>query len=81
MQRLFWLFIGVLLLAACGAAAPQPESAGETAVAPATASENPADTAVNPATTVAEASIVRDRDWVLGADEPAVTIIEYGDFQ
>jgi len=34
-----------------------------------------------PATNVAEASIVRDRDWTLGTDDPLVTIIEYGDFQ
>lgn len=34
-----------------------------------------------PATTVAEASIVRDRDWVKGTDDPLVAIIEYGDFQ
>lgn len=39
------------------------------------------ETAVFPATTVAEASIVRDRDWQKGAADPAVTIIEYGDFQ
>lgn len=34
-----------------------------------------------PATTVEEASIVRDRDWVKGTDDPLVAIIEYGDFQ
>lgn len=34
-----------------------------------------------PAKDAAEASIVRERDWKKGAEEPAVTIIEYGDFQ
>ena len=34
-----------------------------------------------PATTVQEASVVRERDWKLGAEDPLVTIIEYGDFQ
>jgi PBP1b-binding outer membrane lipoprotein LpoB len=34
-----------------------------------------------PATTVAEASIVRDRDWTQGTADPIVAIIEYGDFQ
>jgi len=30
---------------------------------------------------VAEVSIVLDRDWQKCAADPAVTIIEYGDFQ
>ncbi|NHZ71938.1 MAG: hypothetical protein GWP17_02495 [Aquificales bacterium] len=34
-----------------------------------------------PAKNVQEASIVRDRDWTKGTDDPLVTIIEYGDFQ
>lgn len=38
-------------------------------------------TAVFPATTPAEAAIVRPQDWTLGAANPIVTIIEYGDFQ
>ncbi len=29
----------------------------------------------------AQASVVRARDWTKGAEEPLVTIIEYGDFQ
>jgi cytoskeletal protein RodZ len=42
------------------------------------------DTAVPPivaATTVAQASAVRPQDWTLGAADPEVVIIEYGDFQ
>jgi len=37
--------------------------------------------AFSPATTVAEAAVVREQDQVLGAADPLVTIIEYGDFQ
>ncbi len=33
------------------------------------------------AKTPEEAGAVRARDWAKGAEEPAVTIIEYGDFQ
>jgi len=33
------------------------------------------------AATMAEAAVVRDTDWVKGAADPLVTIIEYGDFQ
>jgi hypothetical protein len=32
-------------------------------------------------TTPAEAAVVREQDWVKGATEAAVSIIEYGDFQ
>lgn len=31
--------------------------------------------------TVAEAAQIRDTDWSKGAEEPLVSIIEYGDFQ
>ncbi len=41
----------------------------------------PASDEITPATTPAEADIVRSRDYVIGASDPAVTIIEYGDFQ
>jgi hypothetical protein len=34
-----------------------------------------------PAATAEEAAVVRERDWVRGAADPQVTIIEYGDFQ
>ena len=34
-----------------------------------------------PATNVADAAAVREQDWVKGAEEPIITIIEYGDFQ
>ena len=37
--------------------------------------------AFSPATTVAEAAVVREQDQVLGAADPLITIIEYGDFQ
>ena len=35
----------------------------------------------SPTSTVEEAAIVREQDWRKGAAEPAVVIIEYGDFQ
>ncbi|MCA9934337.1 MAG: hypothetical protein H6662_13840 [Ardenticatenaceae bacterium] len=50
----------------------------ETAV-PATAPTN-GDT-ITPATTAEEAAVIRPEDWVSGAADPLVTIIEYGDFQ
>lgn len=34
-----------------------------------------------PATTVEEAAVIREQDWLKGAAEPVVVIIEYGDFQ
>jgi cyclophilin family peptidyl-prolyl cis-trans isomerase/protein-disulfide isomerase len=36
---------------------------------------------VFPATSPAEAAVVRSQDWPLGAANPIVSIIEYGDFQ
>ena len=35
----------------------------------------------SPAGTVAEAAVIREQDWRKGAVDPAVVIIEYGDFQ
>jgi hypothetical protein len=60
---------------------PAVESETETESEP--GSETTEEVAISgfPATTVAEASIVRDRDWVKGTDDPLVAIIEYGDFQ
>lgn len=86
----------MLLLVACGSAEPPavapetPDGPGvPTTVAVATTAPNPVEiveaeaevTAVFPATTPEEAAVVRPQDWVLGAAEPTVTIIEYGDFQ
>ncbi len=34
-----------------------------------------------PAVSVAEAAEIRSQDWTIGAEEPRITIIEYGDFQ
>ena len=34
-----------------------------------------------PATTVEEAAVIREQDWLRGAADPIVVIIEYGDFQ
>jgi hypothetical protein len=35
----------------------------------------------SPASTVEEAAVVRQQDWLKGATDPIVVIIEYGDFQ
>lgn len=57
----------------------EPESTTETEE-PGTPSNELAATTF-PATTVEEAAVIRDNDWAKGATDPAVTIIEYGDFQ
>lgn len=90
MKRFFWLLMSFLFLAACGASesAVSSSASSATAVSP---TDAPAPTNV-PAPTVASndaslanplatASIIRESDWVRGAAEPIVTIIEYGDFQ
>ena len=66
---------------AATAVAENNSVAEEAAAESAAPSEEVAAIANFPATNVAEASIVRDRDWTIGADDPLVTIIEYGDFQ
>ena len=72
---------------------PEATAVASTTVAPTTPSqptEESAETtatnddpvvAIFPATTVDEAAVIRERDWVHGATDPLVTIIEYGDFQ
>ncbi len=52
----------------------------ETAVSPPPSSA-PINPNFTPATTTAEAAIIRSSDWVEGATEPTVTIVEYGDYQ
>ncbi len=93
MKKLLSIIL-LLFLAACASAettAPAVSTAPpepETAVSPPSPAANANDTALQsgviagfPAKDAAEASIVRERDWKKGAEEPAVTIIEYGDFQ
>jgi len=81
----------LLLLVACGAPEvaetidePAEENAEPAAVSEAAAEDQPAaqsgDSSI-PAKTAAEAGAIRDRDWTMGAEDPLVTIIEYGDFQ
>ena len=66
-------------------AVPEEEPAAETETEPEVESvAAPAEVGAIPgfpAVNVQEASIVRDRDWTKGTDDPLVTIIEYGDFQ
>lgn len=96
MKRIILLFVALVLLAACGGsistetavdstqpatAVSQEEAAAEPASETAALSSGAVDIPNFPATTVQEASVVRDRDWTQGTDDPLVTIIEYGDFQ
>ena len=82
MRRSWIVLLLLLLLAACGGASPaapaaeqeQADAASEPAAA---ADQAPAATGSTPA----EAAVVRDTDWAKGASDPAVSIIEYGDFQ
>ena len=95
MKRLIWLLLPLLLfLAACASggdtltpadvAEPGAEAAPTAAEATAAATTD-SETATNPADTPAttdDPTLARERDWKLGdLTEPAVSIIEYGDFQ
>ncbi|MCP4425422.1 MAG: hypothetical protein GY803_13090 [Chloroflexi bacterium] len=65
--------------------APVPDDAAavptdEGAAAP-TVVESLASDAFSPATAVSEAAVIRSQDHVIGAEDPAVAIIEYGDYQ
>lgn len=81
----------LLLLVACGAPAasvtvdqPAGEDAESTTVseaAPESQAEMVSGDPITPAKTAAEAGAIRDRDWTKGAEDPLITIIEYGDFQ
>ncbi|WP_374689365.1 hypothetical protein [Promineifilum sp.] len=95
MKRIVMLLLPLLLLlAACGSGgaavveeegfqevAPQPTTADEP-TAPATAGTDEAVTAAPESATADDPLQARERDWKLGdLVDPAVTIIEYGDFQ
>lgn len=56
------------------AVAPENEAAADN-------NDNSNTTEFNIATTVNQAAQLRETDWVKGAEDPLVTIIEYGDFQ
>jgi hypothetical protein len=90
-MRKFLLLPLLLLLVACGASTepatedqPAEEDAVPTTVSEA-APESQAETLsadpITPAKTPAEAGVIRDRDWAKGAEDPLITIVEYGDFQ
>ena len=81
-MRRFLALLALFLLAACGS------SAAETAVTNSVNSPSPsagenvgAAPDFTPAATVEEAAQLRGNDHTHGAENPAVTIIEYGDFQ
>lgn len=49
--------------------------------APSNENSDDSDGGFVPATSFEDAALVRDVDWVKGAEDPVVVIIEYGDFQ
>lgn len=64
--------------------APSPTTAAAdtpTGEAEPTTAETQGVASFSPATTVAEAAEIRAQDWVQGAEDGSITIIEYGDFQ
>jgi hypothetical protein len=88
MKRLILLFPLLLFLAACasgGADLASDDVAEPGAEVEPTVAQTAAPTADGAADTTAAAddpTLARERDWKLGdLTEPAVTIIEYGDFQ
>lgn len=92
MKRIIWLLVLLLLVACSGGAdtlAPddvaEPGAEAEPTAAEATTAPTTGGEAATPADTTAAAddpTLARERDWKLGdLAEPAVTIIEYGDFQ
>ena len=94
MRKFLILPLLLLLLVACGSAAESEPTTGEETPAAIQESgssaeekptvDNSAQTnkaSVNTGSTPEEASIVREQDYSKGAEEPTVTIIEYGDFQ
>jgi ABC-type glycerol-3-phosphate transport system substrate-binding protein len=94
MKRLILLAAVLVLLAACGGAATEPDTVATKPAEATTAAESepaPTEPAVEESTE-AEAPAptvdpndplqVRERDWKLNeVEDPAVAIIEYGDFQ
>lgn len=95
-MRKIWLLPFLFLLAACasGGGAPtesqqnsDPDSSSAVTEAPSedspsdSAPGQPLDNAITIGKNPAEAGEVRDRDWTKGAEDPLITIIEYGDFQ
>lgn len=96
MRRLLLLLLLILLLVACGSAAETGETTNtdndNAAPAETSGTETEEETndeataqtgpgAVTTGSNLEEASIIREQDHVKGAEEPTVTIIEYGDFQ
>ena len=84
MNAFIWRVLPLLLsLAACGAAGEafardDVAGPGAGAAPPAAATATSADTTA----AADDPTLARERDWKLGdLEEPAVTIIEYGDFQ
>ncbi len=84
-MKKFAAFLSFLfaLLAACG-----PSAVTDSAVPRVDVVESPAASAAvepvsafAPATAVSTAAVIREQDHIIGAEEPVVAIIEYGDYQ
>lgn len=95
-MRKIWLLPLIFLLAACAAGGGAPSESQTISETDQASSQSGAPTVVSSTVSApaeplnnditigqnaAEASAVRERDWVEGAADPLVTIIEYGDFQ
>ena len=84
MKRLIWLLLPLLLFLAACASAGDDFAPDDVAEPGAETAPTAAPTATSADTTAAadDPTLARERDWKLGdLTEPAVTIIEYGDFQ
>lgn len=95
-MRKIWLLPFLFLLAACAAGGGAPTESQQSAESYSSNSTGDSPSETVPAQSVpvqelnnditigtnpAEAGVVRERDWTEGAEDPLVTIIEYGDFQ
>ncbi len=96
-KLLFFVFLIMLLAACGGGTAELPTTepqapaanpttdeaadSAETEAEPVAEEPQPETDASFPAANVADAAVIRQQDWVKGAEEPIVTIIEYGDYQ
>jgi hypothetical protein len=86
MRKAIWLLL--FLLVACGPTTNVSDETARDTEAQPDNTEIQEDTAVSgpdleipTARTIAEATLLREREWVEGAEDPIVVIIEYGDFQ
>jgi len=96
-MRKIWLLPFLILLAACASGGGAPTEGQNTESEPegqANLDDSPTESApvesapagnlnndITISSNPADAGNIRERDWTKGADDPLVTIVEYGDFQ